>query len=116
MNDQKKEEQLKKSKEFVEIERVDKNVIEGIDFTMKSGDFMVCIGQVGSGKTSLLFSIMGETNLTAGSCNVQGSIAYVEQEPFILGDSVKNNILFGREFDQKKLEKAIRVSQLTRDI
>ena len=33
---------------------------------MKKGDFMVVVGQVGSGKTSLLYSIMGETELAKG--------------------------------------------------
>ena len=28
---------------------------------MKSGDFLVVVGQVGSGKSSLLYSIMDET-------------------------------------------------------
>lgn len=77
---------------------------------MKSGDSLVVIGKVGSGKTSLLFSIMEETILQGGSKDIKGSIAYVEQEPFIISDSVKKNILFGKEFDQERLNMACQVS------
>jgi ABC-type lipoprotein export system ATPase subunit len=35
---------------------------------MKPGDFLAVVGQVGSGKTSLLQSIMQETNLVSGKC------------------------------------------------
>jgi ABC-type cobalamin/Fe3+-siderophores transport system ATPase subunit len=45
---------------------------------MKSGDFLAVVGQVGCGKTSLLFSIMEETLVMKGKASVVGSIAYVE--------------------------------------
>ena len=50
---------------------------------MKRGDFLTVVGQVGCGKTSLLYSIMEETGVMKGNASVVGSIAYVEQEPFI---------------------------------
>lgn len=56
---------------------------------MKSGDLLVVVGEVGCGKTSLLYSIMEETQLTKGASDINGSIAYVEQEPFIYSASVK---------------------------
>ncbi len=37
---------------------------------MKKGDFLVVVGQVGCGKTSLLYSIMGETELAKGSSKI----------------------------------------------
>jgi len=36
---------------------------------------------------------------------VNGKIAYVEQEPFIISGTIKENILFGLEFDEEKFEK-----------
>ena len=70
-------------------------VLSGIDFTLQEGKLLAVIGKVGSGKTSLLASIMGETHIKEGALTSRGSIAYVEQEPLILSDSVRNNILFG---------------------
>ena len=65
---------------------------------------------VGSGKSSLLHSIMEQTNLVKGSLNVRGTIAYVEQEPFILSSSIRDNILFGKRLDEKVLTKALEAS------
>ena len=62
---------------------------------MKPGDFLTIVGQVGCGKSSVLYTIMGETFITKGSKQISGKIAYVEQEPFIYSASVKENILFG---------------------
>jgi ABC-type multidrug transport system fused ATPase/permease subunit len=70
---------------------------------------MIVIGKVGCGKTTLLYSIMDETKKVNGFHNVQGKIAYVEQEPFILSGSIKDNILFGLRYDEDKLQEVIRV-------
>jgi ABC-type polysaccharide/polyol phosphate transport system ATPase subunit len=45
---------------------------------MKSGDFLTIVGQVGCGKSSVLYTIMGETFVTKGSKKISGKIAYVE--------------------------------------
>lgn len=101
----KKQGELDKFK--LKVERVEKPILTDINIDMKIGDFLVVVGQVGCGKTSLLHSIMEETLVSAGSSIVEGSIAYVEQEPFIYSATVKNNILFGKEFDQARFDQAI---------
>ena len=77
----------------VDLEIIEKPVLQNININMKPGDFLTVVGQVGSGKTSLLYSVMEETKLQKGTFKIEGSIAYVEQEPFIFSGSVKNNIL-----------------------
>jgi len=83
---------------------------------MKPGDFLAVVGQVGCGKSTFLQSIMEETYHTKGTSSIAGRIAYVEQEPFIFSSSVKNNILFGKPYEKERFERAIRASQLTRDV
>jgi len=39
--------------------------------------------------------------LCSGSMSVKGTIAYVEQEPYIYSGSIKDNILFGKKFDEE---------------
>ena len=46
---------------------------------------------------------MEETKLKAGSRTVHGNIAYVEQEPFIMSGTIKENILFGKIEDKELL-------------
>lgn len=53
-------------------------ILHDINIDMKRGDFLAVVGQVGCGKTSLLYSIMEETGVMKGTSSVVGSIAYVE--------------------------------------
>ena len=46
----------------------------------------------------------------------RGRIAYVEQEPFIMSASVKDNITFGLPFDESKFINTIEVCWLEPDI
>ena len=55
------------------------------------------LGEVGSGKTSLLMSILGELNLNEGTMSIGNSLSYVPQVPWILSRSIKDNILMDRE-------------------
>jgi len=80
------------------------------------GDMLAVVGQVGCGKTTFLQSIMQETIIMKGDLEVKGSIAYVEQDPFIISASVRKNILFGKTYNAEQFKKAIQFSQLSRDI
>lgn len=35
----------------------------------------------------------------SGRMNIKGKVAYVEQEPFIFNFSIRDNILFGLDYD-----------------
>ena len=71
----------------------DKSVsLADVNFDLGPSETLVVAGQIGSGKTTLLYSIMDETNKCGGTQSVRGKIAYVEQEPFIISASIKENI------------------------
>jgi len=74
---------------MLELEEVKKPVLENININLSPGNFLAVVGQVGCGKTSLLLSVMQETTLKEGSAFINGSIAYVEQEPYIMSATVK---------------------------
>ena len=84
-----------------------KPILEKVDLEMKKGDMICVVGKVGCGKSTFLQSVMNETNILNGSSFIRGKIAYVEQEPFIFSASVKENIAFGEEFNQEKMDRAI---------
>ena len=50
-----------------------------------------------------------------GEVNVGGSIAYVPQTAWILNATVKQNILFGKDFDQKLYDQVIEACALRPD-
>lgn len=43
-------------------------------------------------------------------------MAYVQQVPWIQNQSIRENILFGYEFDREKYEEAIKLCELERDL
>lgn len=81
-------------------------VLRHINLEVKKGELLIVIGSVGSGKTSLLLTLLGETyllkeqNTEIGEVKIRRAVrrAYVEQEPFILSESVQDNITFGLPF------------------
>ena len=43
-------------------------------------------------------------------------MAYVEQEPYIISDSIQNNILFGLSMKEQRFIEAIRFARLTSEV
>eukprot|EP01130_Rhizamoeba_saxonica_P014094 TRINITY_DN6105_c0_g1_i2.p1 TRINITY_DN6105_c0_g1~~TRINITY_DN6105_c0_g1_i2.p1 ORF type:complete len:864 (-),score=163.95 TRINITY_DN6105_c0_g1_i2:58-2649(-) len=73
------------------------------------------VGSVGSGKSSLGNAILGEMKRVSGKIRITGSIAYVSQEAWILNETVKDNILFGLEYDPNKYNTILKAVCLDQD-
>lgn len=91
-------------------------VLRDITIDFERGTLNAIVGYVGTGKSSLLHAILGEMRKTNGSVSLEGSVAYVAQTAWIFNDTLKNNILFGKEYDEQLYQKAIRVSALEQDL
>lgn len=63
-----------------------------------------------------MHSILEETRHISGTKSIKGSIAYVEQEPFILPGTIKENILFGKIYDEEMFEFVVEASCLKTDL
>ena len=103
-------------KNAADVTNEDQPVLTGLNLAMGPADFLVVVGKIGAGKTSLLFSLMDETFKTAGDSEIHGKLAYVEQEPLIISASIKQNVAFGLKFDDDKFERAFRLSHLLSDL
>ncbi|KAL9643005.1 hypothetical protein ABK040_010696 [Willaertia magna] len=90
--------------------------LEDINLSVKKGDLVMVVGLVGSGKSSLLSSILGEMKLTNGNLSLNGTVAYVSQQAWIRNTTIRENITFGLPFDEQKYEKAIEVASLSHDL
>ncbi|XP_063193642.1 ATP-binding cassette sub-family C member 5 isoform X4 [Chroicocephalus ridibundus] len=73
-----------------------------IDFEIEKGKLVGICGSVGSGKTSLISAILGQMTLLEGSIAVNGTFAYVAQQAWILNATLRDNILFGKEYDEER--------------
>lgn len=58
---------------------------------------------------------MGELELDSGLLEVHGALSYANQESFIFEGSIKSNILFTEEYDEKRYSEIVSVCGLTKD-
>ncbi|CAF5155394.1 unnamed protein product, partial [Rotaria magnacalcarata] len=86
--------------------------LKSIKFDAYPGDLICIIGSVGSGKSSLLQTLTGEITHFDGKVRLHGSFCYVPQESWIFSSTVKNNILFGKEYNSKLFQRVVRATAL----
>jgi len=114
-------------------------VLKKINIDIKKGEFVGIIGEVGSGKSSLIQAIMNNLIILKENDNnsenpdslykdetksdnienkiiVNGSISYSSQIYWVRNDTLKNNVLFFKEFNENKYNEVIKISQLEHDI
>ena len=118
--------------------------IKNLSLQIKKGEFVRIIGEVGSGKSSLLNAILGdmiyidndiieeyksqamdmetihkinkESMKFKSQVKLNGSVSYVQQVPWIQNKTIRDNILFGQPLDEQRYSKAIQVWQLISDL
>ena len=92
--------------------------LENLSSSIKKGALICVVGSVGSGKSTLINSLLGETDLKAGTFHMAPgqTIGYTSQEPFILNATVKDNILFGKPFDDKWYREVLKACCLLPDL
>ncbi|KAL4440938.1 hypothetical protein ABPG74_009351 [Tetrahymena malaccensis] len=90
--------------------------LRNISLQIESGELVAIVGQVASGKSSLLLAILGEMVKTSGNLKLNGSIAYIPQSPWLQNSSLRDNIIFGLPFDEERYYKVIEKCQLTVDL
>ncbi|MDG4716228.1 ABC transporter ATP-binding protein [Winogradskyella marincola] len=95
--------------------------LKDVSFTLKSGETLAILGKTGSGKSTIL-DLIGRLydiengnilvdNTTISKLNLYSlreSIGYVPQDAFLFSDTIKNNIMFGKEdaTDEEVIEAA----------
>lgn len=78
---------------------------------------LTCIvGTVGSGKSTLIQSLVGELPISSGTLERRYStVAYAAQDPWIMDGTVKENILLGVELNQEWYDQVVKACGLTVD-
>ncbi|KAM3460247.1 hypothetical protein NHJ6243_006065 [Beauveria neobassiana] len=75
----------------------------------------VVTGTSGSGKTSLLLALLGETHKKSGSVVRQKDAAYSSQTPWLQAGTIQENILFYNAYDEKRYRKVVNACCLAVD-
>lgn len=82
--------------------------LTGLNFHLRAPEIVAVVGEVGSGKTTLLKMLAGLLPPEEGEITVNGvdsrrmdisrAAGYVPQDSVLLGESVDENVKFGRDF------------------
>ena len=93
-------------------------LIKDISLLINKGQFIAILGPTGSGKTSILNAIMNNLHIYSNNSPIiiNGELSYYSQQPWIMTDTFKNNILFFKQFDEEKYKKVISICQLEHDL
>ncbi|KAK7729787.1 hypothetical protein SLS53_009203 [Cytospora paraplurivora] len=90
-----------------------------IDSLMIKRNQLVCVvGPVASGKSSIFRALMGDMQpIQERNCQVNThSLAYAPQSAWLLSETVRENIIFGRPYDQAWYEQVLTRCCLHRDL
>lgn len=112
-------------------------ILKDIDLKIRQGEFVTIIGDVGSGKSSLMNAMIGDMlyfdaveaerleenshgesfkskvwkaqglieknkGKRKGVVSLSQSLGYVQQTPWIRNQTIRDNILFGLDYDEEK--------------
>ncbi|KAK0420356.1 hypothetical protein QR680_014630 [Steinernema hermaphroditum] len=97
-------------------EQYERPTLRHITMTVKKGELVAVVGEVGSGKSSLVSALLGEMTKKEGTIDLSGTIAYVPQQAWIQNATLKDNITFGSNMDKRLYAKVVEACALTPDL
>lgn len=102
--------------------------LHNISCCIEKGSLVAVVGPVGSGKSSFLAAILGEMELADNDSKVyvtlqpkgmpqtEDHVSFCSQSPWIVNDTLRGNILFGRAYDFSRYEQVVRACALVDDL
>lgn len=94
----------------------DVDVLRDVSLSAEKG-LRLLTGQLGSGKSSILKTILGEYLISNnGTFVVHGSMSYASHEPWLFPSTIRQNILFGQEYNEKRYNEVLNVCALKLDL
>nr|XP_046232338.1 ATP-binding cassette sub-family C member 3 isoform X2 [Scatophagus argus] len=94
----------------------DPPVLHNINVMVPQGSLLAVVGHVGCGKSSLISALLGEMEKLEGEVSIRGSVAYVPQQAWIQNATLRDNILFGRPYNEQKYCCVLEACALTPDL
>uniref|UniRef100_A0A452UFR3 Multidrug resistance-associated protein 1-like n=1 Tax=Ursus maritimus TaxID=29073 RepID=A0A452UFR3_URSMA len=87
-----------------------------LNIKIPEGALVAVVGQVGSGKSSVLSAILGEMEKLTGVVQRKGSVAYVAQQAWIQNCILQENVLFGSIMQKQFYERVLEACALLPDL
>ncbi|KAF2810073.1 P-loop containing nucleoside triphosphate hydrolase protein [Mytilinidion resinicola] len=90
--------------------------LRDIDLAIQRNELIAVIGTVGSGKSSLLGALAGDMRRTSGEVILGASRAFCPQYAWIQNTTVRENIIFGKDFKHDWYNEVIDACALRPDL
>jgi ABC-type multidrug transport system fused ATPase/permease subunit len=93
--------------------------IAGVNLHITQGELVLISGPVASGKSTLLQSLVGNTEMLGGDLAVPHSVAFQPQSPILFDQTIRANILFGideEEANEEWIQQSLEASTLSLDM
>nr|XP_029486454.1 canalicular multispecific organic anion transporter 2-like [Oncorhynchus nerka] len=94
----------------------DPPALHNINLMVPQGSLLAVVGHVGCGKSSLVSALLGEMEKLEGHISIRGSVAYVPQQAWIQNATLRDNILFGKAYNEQKYRSCLEACALTPDL
>ena len=101
----------------------DKEVLKGVNLSASKSQTVALVGSSGGGKSSIVNLLMRFYDANGGAIEINGeniknfelgslrqNIGLVTQRVYIFNDTVANNVAYGREYDEAKVELALKTA------
>jgi len=106
------------------------NALKDLRLRIDPGETVALVGRVGSGKSTLLNAIPRLLDVPPGSVfaddidireillkTLRGNIGFVTQETFLFSDTIRNNVVFGREgVSDDELKAVLQTADIFEDV
>ncbi|KAI8569721.1 hypothetical protein RHMOL_Rhmol02G0299200 [Rhododendron molle] len=93
-----------------------KPTLNDVNLEVQCGEKIAICGEVGSGKSTLIATVLGEVPDINGIVQVHGNIAYVSQTAWIQTGTIQENILFGSTMDLNRYQEVLDKCSLRKDL
>ncbi|XP_078738358.1 ATP-binding cassette sub-family C member 2-like [Lampetra fluviatilis] len=90
--------------------------LKDLSLVIPFGSLVAVVGQVGSGKSSLIAAMLGEMERLHGSIELKGSLAYVPQQAWIQNATLQDNVLFGTPMERARYAEVLQACALVPDL
>ncbi|KXS16473.1 P-loop containing nucleoside triphosphate hydrolase protein [Gonapodya prolifera JEL478] len=94
----------------------DAGILKNINLTVREGELVALVGSVGSGKSSLINALLGEMYKVDGIVRMRGKVAFAAQTAWIMNATLRDNVLFGRPYDELWYNKVVEACALKADL
>jgi ABC-type transport system involved in cytochrome bd biosynthesis fused ATPase/permease subunit len=94
--------------------------IMDVDMLVPKGELVMMFGEIGSGKSSIFYSMMNEMNTKYQNpypqLKINGDMFFVSQNPWLLNMSIRDNIILDRPYNKAQFDNAIKYSAMESDL